>query len=324
MTHLAIQTIELAKQFVTSDGQTVDAVRGIELGIEPGEIYALLGPNGAGKTTVLSMLTTLLLPTAGHAIVAGYDVVQEPAQVRRRIGVTFQEIVIDEDLTGRQILDYHGQLYGQNKALRRDRIAELASLVELCNVLDRKAAGYSGGMKRRLELARGLLTNPSILFLDEPTQGLDPTNRASIWSYIHRLRNETGLTLLLTTHYMEEAEALADRVGIIDNGRLVVQGSPGDLVREMGDDVVSIEGTGVLDQLLKGIQAETYVSHLKHFASGEGKFELQIGVDNGDRRLVHLLGLAAEFDVHVSAVSVSRPSLADVFLAHTGHSLRDA
>ena len=324
MTQLAIQTVGLVKRYATSDGQTVDAVRGIDLAIRPGEIYALLGPNGAGKTTVLSILTTLLLPTEGYALVAGFDAVKEPAQVRRSIGVTFQEIVIDEDLTGRQILDFHGQLYGQHKTQRIDRITELANLVELTDVLDRKVAGYSGGMKRRLELARGLMTSPSILFLDEPTQGLDPTNRAAIWTYIRRLRDENGLTLLLTTHYMEEAEALADRVGIIDNGKLVVEGPPSDLVREMGSDVVSIEGGGLLDRFLERIQTEAYVSHLKHFESDVDGYGIQLGVDNGDRRLVQILGLAAESDFQVHAVSVSRPSLADVFLAHTGHALRDA
>ncbi len=331
----AIETSQLAKSYRLSGGETVQALRGIDLSIEQGEIYALLGPNGAGKTTTFAILTTLLAPTGGSARVAGYDVVRHPAQVRRAIGVTFQEVILDQELTGRQILDFHGQLYGQPKPERSARIEELADLVELTAVLDRKAAGYSGGMKRRLELARGLMTRPQILFLDEPTQGLDPQNRAGIWRYIQRLRGETGLTLLLTTHYMEEADALADRVGIIDGGQLVVEGAPAELKRAMGADVVTISGRGDAPAYLELLEAEPYVTHtaehsLPHSADRDkagvecDQWRLQIGVDSGDRRLARLLALAAEPGLHISEVSVSRPSLADVFLAHTGRALRDS
>ncbi len=249
--------------------------------------------------------------------------------------MTFQEVILDQELTGRQILDFHGQLYGQPRPERNARIGELAELVELTAVLDRKAAGYSGGMKRRLELARGLMTRPQILFLDEPTQGLDPQNRAGIWRHIQRLRGETGLTLLLTTHYMEEADALADRVGIIDRGQLIVEGAPAELKRAMGADVVTLCGYGDAPAYLRLLEAEPYVSQavehsLTQSAVGDNEgvecdqWRLQIGVDSGDRRLARLLALAAEPGLHVSEVSVSRPSLADVFLAHTGRALRTA
>lgn len=214
---------------------------GLNLKIASGLTYALLGPNGAGKTTTISMLTTLLEPTSGRATVSGFDVQRQADKVRQQIGVTFQEIVLDPDLTGRQVLDVHGRLYRQGKAERGDKIEELTSLVELKEALDRTVKTYSGGMKRRLELARGLMTELQILFLDEPTQSLDPQNRTAIWTYLHQLREQTGLTILLTTHYMEETEALADRVGIIDRGRLVIEGSPADLIEEMGAQVTDDE-----------------------------------------------------------------------------------
>lgn len=319
---LAIEARALARTY-TAGGVSVPAVRGVDLSIRSGEIYALLGPNGAGKTTTLSMLTTLLLPTGGWAKVAGFDVVSQAADVRRRIGVTFQEVVLDRDMTGRQVLDFHGQLYGMRRSDRQARITELAELVELSEVLGRKAGRYSGGMKRRLELARGLMTTPAVLFLDEPTQGLDPQNRAGIWSYIRRLRDEKGITLLLTTHYMEEAEALSDRVGIIDAGLLVAEGKPGELVRELGADVVSMTGAGDAPRLADGLRALAWVQHVNlRPLEGDGLL-LQVGVDNGDRRLVEVVRAAGDASFHIQEISVSRPSLADVFLSHTGRALRD-
>jgi ABC-2 type transport system ATP-binding protein len=327
----AIQAQSLTKEFHAANGQVVHALRGLDLTIRSGEIYALLGPNGAGKTTTLSILTTLLLPTSGAAFVAGYDVVSQPAEVRRRIGVTFQEVVLDQALTGRHLLDFHGQLYGQPAAERRAAIAELAALVELEDVLDRQVSTYSGGMKRRLELARGLMTRPQLLFLDEPTQGLDPQNRASIWRYIRRLRDEMGITLLLTTHYMDEAEQLADRVGIVDHGQLNTEGTPAALVSQLGADVVSIQGVGELQPLISALQAEPYVAQVSYAHTEqtvEGELPdplqvLQVGVDQGDRRLMALLSIAAAQDFQVQSVTVNRPSLGQVFLAHTGYALRD-
>jgi ABC-2 type transport system ATP-binding protein len=323
MAQIGIETHQLGKTYESGDGEPIPALQGIDLSVAQGEIYALLGPNGAGKTTTISILTTLLPPTTGSAKVAGYDTVRQAEQVRRRIGVTFQEIILDQDLTGKQLLDFHGRLYGQPKAERQRRIAELSDMVELTAAIDRQVSRYSGGMKRRLELARGLMTCPEVLFLDEPTQGLDPQNRAGIWSYIRELREETGLTLLLTTHYMEEAETLADRVGIIDKGKLIVEGRPADLVRQMGADVVTMCGHGLLKDFQNLIHRESYVSHLVEHENVDGEWCLQIGVDHGDRRLVSLIALAMAADVTLTDVSVSRPDLADVFLANTGHALRD-
>ncbi len=317
----AVATHDLEKEYTTG-GEIVHALRGVSMAVQPGEIYALLGPNGAGKTTLLSILTTLLAPTRGTAQVAGYDVVAQAADVRRRIGVTFQEVVVDGELTGRQTLDFHGRLYGQDAAARRQRIDELAALVELADVLDRKAESYSGGMKRRLELARGLMTSPQVLFLDEPTQGLDPQNRVGIWRYIRRLRDEQGMTLLLTTHYMDEAEELADRVGIIDYGRLVAEGPPAVLVQRMGADVITLEGLGAVNGLPARLEQENYVSQVTLHTTGDS-YRLQVGVDQGEQRLAPVIGLAAASGVHVQRVSTNKPSLGDVFLAMTGYALRD-
>ena len=298
----------------------VTALDGIDLTIAAGEIYALLGPNGAGKTTLLSILTTLSTPTAGVATVAGFDVVQEPAAVRRRIAVTFQELVVDADLTGRQTLRFHGELYGMQGAELAQRIAEMAALVELTDVLDRRSGAYSGGMKRRLELARGLLTGPQVLFLDEPTQGLDPQNRAAIWRYIRQLRDERGVTVLLTTHYMEEAEALADRVGIIHHGRMVAEGTPAALIGRLGGDVVTLVVSGDVAALESALAQLPFVVSFAAGSEGEAR-RLQVGVDDGERRLTEIIALALAHRVRPAQINVTRPGLGDVFLAVTGEGL---
>jgi ABC-2 type transport system ATP-binding protein len=257
-TGLAIEARGLVKRY--SEG--VLAIDGVDLSIPANTIYTLLGPNGAGKTTTISMLTTLIKPTAGSAQVAGFDVVCQASDVRRRIGVTFQETVLDVELTGRQVLDYHGRLYGQSKTERQSKITELLALVELAEAADRRVNTYSGGMKRRLELARGLMTEPAVLFLDEPTLGLDPQNRVGIWDYIRNLKEQRGMTLLLTTHYMDEAEKLADQIGIIDHGRIVIAGTPPELIDQMGADVIHIEGQGD-DVFVQKIQALPVVWHIE-------------------------------------------------------------
>ncbi|MCB9137526.1 MAG: ATP-binding cassette domain-containing protein [Caldilineaceae bacterium] len=321
----AMQAEGLEKVYESKGGEPVHAVRGVSLEIQRGEIYAILGPNGAGKTTTISMLTTLLLPTAGRAAIMGYDVVSQAAQVRRHIGVTFQEMVLDEELTGRQALDFHGRLYGMSKAERAEKMRDLVELVELTDALDRPIKSYSGGMKRRLELARGLMTSPDILVLDEPTQGLDPQNRVNIWRYIRALRDERGITLLLTTHYMDEAEALADRVGIIDHGQVVAEGRPRDLIAAMGADVVELTGSGELAELAEILRDVAYVSNVESLP-GEGESEtgrLQIGVDHGDEHLAGLVQIISESGVVIRSLRVAKPSLGDVFMAYTGYQLRD-
>ena len=290
----------------------------LDLSIQTNSIYALLGPNGAGKTTTISMLTTLIKPTSGNAQITGLDIVQQPDEVRKRIGVTFQEIVLDPDLTGRESLDFHARLYGIEKSKRLAKIDELLTLVELEEAADRRTNTYSGGMKRRLELARGLITNPMVLFLDEPTQGLDPQNRAKLWEYIRTLRENTDMTLLLTTHYMDEAEALADRVGIMDHGKIVVEGSPRELISQMGVDNVQIIGFGNQDLFCVYAKALPYV---ESFNASDGI--IQIGVDSGNRRLVEIVETANKSEFSIEDISVAKPSLGDVFLKYTGRQLRD-
>ena len=307
-----------AKGLVKRYSEEVLAVDGVDLSIETNSVYALLGPNGAGKTTIISMLITLLMPTDGSAKVAGFDVVRQAGEVRRRIGVTFQEMVLDSELTGRQVLDYHGRLYGQSKGQRKAKIAELLALVELEEAANRRVMTYSGGMKRRLELARGLMTEPEVLFLDEPTLGLDPQNRANIWDYIRNLKEQTGLTLMLTTHYMDEAEHLADRVGIIDYGRKVVEDAPRELVDQMGADRIRVAGQGNSSEFIEKTQAQSYVQTV---TTGDGL--IQIGVDSGNRRLAEVVTLATSSGFVIEDISVAKPSLGDVFLKYTGRELRD-
>lgn len=310
-------TIE-AKGLVKRYSEEVLAVDGVDLSIQANTIYALLGPNGAGKTTTISMLTTLTEPTSGSAKVAGYDVVRQADKVRRCIGVTFQEVVVDDDLTGRQVLEYHGRLYGQGTKQRKAKIAELLALVELEEAADRRVNTYSGGMKRRLEIARGLMTDPEVLFLDEPTLGIDPQNRATIWDYIRNLKKQRRLTLLLTTHYMDEAEELAERVGIIDHGRIVAEGTPRELIDQMGADTIRISGQGDNDKFIQKLRDLPFVQSVT-VAQGL----IQIGVDAGNRRLVEVISLASGGNFTIQDISVARPSLGDVFLKYTGRQLRD-
>lgn len=313
-TSLAIEAKDMTKKY----SGDVLAVDGVNLSIPTNTIYALLGPNGAGKTTTVSLLTTMIEPSGGTAKVAGFDVVKQAAAVRRKIGVTFQEIVLDPDLTGRESLDFHGRLYNLSKAQRQAKIDELLSLVELEAAADRRTNTYSGGMKRRLELARGLMTEPDVLFLDEPTQGLDPQNRSNIWEYIRNLKEKQGMTLLLTTHYMDEAEALADRVAIIDHGRIVVEGTPQELVNQMGADVFHISGQGNQAEFITQAQALSFVQEA---ISSNGT--IQISVGSGTSRLIEVIKIAQETSFSIEDISVSKPSLGDVFLKYTGRQLRD-
>jgi len=311
---LVIEARGLVKRY----GEDVLAVDGVDLSIPANCIYALLGPNGAGKTTMISILTTLLEPTEGDAKILGLDVVKQANDVRQRIGVAFQETVLDDELTGNQVLDYHGRLYRMGKAERRTKIEELLALVDLEEAAGRKAKTYSGGMKRRLELARALMTTPEVLFLDEPTLGLDPQTRARIWEYVRALKEVDGMTLLLTTHYMDEAEELSDVVGIIDRGRLVVEGAPKDLIEQMGADTIHIVGEGEQDAFVQNVSALSFVQTVS-----TGQTVIQIGVDSGSKRLVEIISQAIGSDFIVEDVAVAKPSLGDVFLKYTGRQLRD-
>jgi ABC-2 type transport system ATP-binding protein len=267
---------------------------------------------------MIAMLTTLVEPSGGTAKVAGLDIVKEASGVRSRIGVTFQEIVLDPDLTGRESLDFHGRLYKMPKAQRESKINELLRLVELGDAADRRTNTYSGGMKRRLELARGLMTEPDVLFLDEPTQGLDPQNRANIWEYIRNLQASTNITILLTTHYMDEAEVLADKVGIIDNGRFIAEGTPGDFIKQMGADVFHVEGSGNQEAFLSQVKELPFVQDA---SSNNGV--MQINAGEGSGRLVDIIKTSQASDFHIAEISLAKPTLGDVFLKYTGRQLRD-
>lgn len=311
----AIETIDLVKRY-----GNLTALDHVNLQAPSGKIYALLGPNGAGKTTLLSILTTLLPPTAGVARILGYDVSREAAEVRRCIGVTFQEMVLDPLLTGRETLDFHGRLYRLPAAVRRQRIRDLVELVQLTDAIDRPVKSYSGGMKRRLELARGLMTDPQVLVLDEPTQGLDPQNRVNIWQYVRDLNRQRGMTILLTTHAMDEAEALADLVGIIDHGRLIVEGQPIDLIASLGSDVIRVRGQGDSHHLTSAIRG---IDGVQRVETDPTEGLILIYTDNGSRRLPVVLSVVSGNGFAIEDVTLARPSLGDVFLYYTGTALRD-
>lgn len=331
--NLAIEVSNLVRTFKAGQ-ETIRALDGVDLQVESGSIYALLGPNGAGKTTTINILTTLIPPTSGLARVGGFDVVKEAAQLRRIIGATFQETVVDKNLSGRDTLDTHGRLYHLPKSLIKSRIEELTRLVELEDAIDRATKTYSGGMKRRLELARGLLTQPQVLFLDEPTQGLDPQNRDRIWTYIRQLKAEQGLTILLTTHYMEEAEQLADRVGIIDYGRIIKSGTPEELIGALGEDVVTILGSGETGRFLEILRQQAFVDWANEYSPGPLQGEdmlstpvipsIQVGLkEQAGKSLRPIVELAEQAGFKIADLSIKRPSLNDVFLKYTGRRLRD-
>jgi len=312
--NLAIEAKGLVKRF----GEDVLAVDGVDLAIQANTIYALLGPNGAGKTTTINILTTLLEPTEGWAKVAGFNVLEQADEVRKSIGVTFQETILDDELTGKQALDYHARLYRMGKEKRQAKIAELLALVELEEAANRQVSTYSGGMKRRLELIRGLMTEPKVLFLDEPTLGLDPQSRARIGDYIVELKEQRGMSVLLTTHYMDEAEKLSDKVAIIDHGKILTEGTPGELVEQMGADVITITGHGNQDAFVAKVND---LACCETITTGNGI--LQIGVDSGSRRLVEIISIANDEGYVVDDISVAKPSLGDVFLKYTGRQFRD-
>ena len=289
----------------------------ISFHVDEGEIFGFLGPNGAGKTTTIKMLTTLLKPSEGSASVAGHDIVKDPDGVRRSIGVVFQNPALDDRLTGRENLDYHGRIYGMSREERLRRIDEMLRLVGLEDKADVLVKNYSGGMKRRLELARGLMHSPKVLFLDEPTLGLDAQTRRIIWNYIKRLNSEEGITVFLTTHYMEEADYLCDRVAIIDRGRLAAMGRPEELKGMLGRDVIKVRCSS------PGLLAERLVN-----ASGIERVEVKegmliVGASRGERKIPELFRLAREIGIEIEEVSMSRPSLEDVFLYYTGRRIEE-
>ena len=295
------------------------AVDGISLTVEPGEIYGFLGPNGAGKSTTVLMLTTLLPPTSGTARVAGYDIVKEGPHVRASIGAALQEAALDPFLTGRDHLRLQAALHGLSRAERRKRGDELLERVGLSEAADRKVRGYSGGMKRRLDLALALVHRPSILFLDEPTTGLDPQSRSALWAEVSRLAREDGVTVFLTTQYLEEADVLADRVGIIDRGRIVAEDTPETLKAEIGRP--SVEATPANPE-----QRDAVAKALGRFGEEipAQPGAVAVRLDHGAGGLADVVRALDAEDLKVSNLRLDEPSLNDVFLEQTGRSLEGA
>ena len=304
---------------ITRDFGEVKAVDGIDLNISRGEIYGFLGPNGAGKTTLVRMLITLLLPSGGGATVAGFDVVNESNDVRLRIGAALQEAALDPKQTGREILRLQGRLYGLSRRDVDTRFDELSGLIDIGDAIDRFVGTYSGGMKRRLDLAASLIHNPEILFLDEPTTGLDPISRSRVWDEVRRINEDMNVTIFLTTQYLEEADALADRVGIINNGRLMAEGTPSELKRSLGKDVIiaRVDGQAELaKEALSGLDVLDAVD----VTGGE----VIMQVSNGAAAISRVALALNYVGVEVSEITLRTPTLDDVFLSVAGERMDDA
>jgi ABC-2 type transport system ATP-binding protein len=315
---MMIDTADLKRTFKTRTG-AVEAVAGVDLHVNAGEIFGFLGPNGAGKTTTLRMLATLITPTAGDATVAGADLRREPALVRQRIGYVPQGGSTDPAETGRGELVLQGRLYGMNAADAKTRAAEVLDKLDLMSAADRPTGTYSGGMRRRLDVGLGIVHRPQVLFLDEPTTGLDPQARARMWDEIKRLR-EQGTTVFLTTHYLEEADALADRLAIIDHGKIVAEGTSSQLKQKVAGDVVTIGVDGAGANVLTLVEAMPFVREASHDAESG---LIRLYVDRGETAVPHLLRSLDAAGYEPTSISLNKPSLDDVFLRQTGRSLRE-
>jgi ABC-2 type transport system ATP-binding protein len=313
MNNYAIQVKNLTKVF---NGFT--AVDQISFTVKTGELFGLLGPNGAGKTTTINILSTLLKATSGYGEVSGYDISKNKDNIRRSIGVVFQEPALDIKLTGKENLEFHAMMYGIEKEERKRRIKEVLELVELTEKEKVLVEKYSGGMKRRLEIARGLIHEPNVLFLDEPTLGLDAQTRRHIWDYIKRLNKEGGVTIILTTHYMEEADFLCDRIAIMDRGKFVAMDTPGRLKDILGGDVVSLEIEGNAEALVNRIKNLNWIKNITRHNEN-----LSLMMEKGERRIPELINVARESGVNVTCVHLRKPSLEDVFLHFTGRTIRE-
>jgi ABC-2 type transport system ATP-binding protein len=312
MTAAAIEATDLVREFKKGPR----AVDGIDLRVEPGEVYGFLGPNGAGKSTTVHMLTTLLPPTSGSARVAGHDVVHEGPAVRAAIGAALQEAALDPFLTGREHMKLQTALHGMRGAAARERGEELIARVGLTQAADRRVGGYSGGMKRRLDLALALVHRPRILFLDEPTTGLDVQSRTSLWEEVGRLAADRGVTVFLTTQYLEEADVLADRVGIIHRGRIVAEGTPEALKAEIGRP--SVEAVPSEREDLP--RMKQVLARFGESVPGSPK-GAAVRLDGGDAQLAEVVRALDAEDIHVEQLQLHAPTLDDVFLSKTGRSL---
>ncbi|MEV4344807.1 ATP-binding cassette domain-containing protein [Actinoplanes sp. NPDC049596] len=312
-----IETRGLRKSFVSRQGRdkkTVEAVRGVDLDVAEGEIFGFLGPNGAGKTTTLRMLATLIEPDGGTATIAGADLRSDPGEVRRRIGYVAQGGSTWDDSTAREELVLQARLYGIDKGAAQTRTAKVLEGFQLSDYADRKCKTYSGGQRRRVDIALGIIHEPKVVFLDEPTTGLDPQSRAHMWDEIRRLRAE-GMTVFITTHYLDEADALCDRISIMDNGEIVASGTPAGLKREISGDVVRVglpvDAVAAAAQALTSYKLETYEDNVRLY------------VEDGAVAIPQILRALDAASVPLGTIELHRPSLDDVFLTKTGRSLRE-
>jgi ABC-2 type transport system ATP-binding protein len=307
---LAIDAAGLERRF--GDFTAVD---GVDLAVQRGEIYGFLGPNGAGKSTTTRLLCTLTTLTGGRAMVAGHDVARDAGQVRLRIGAALQSAALDEMQTGTELLRQQGRYYGLSRSQIDTRLAELRGLIDIGDALDQRIKTYSGGMKRRVDLAAALIHNPEVLFLDEPTTGLDPSSRAKVWEEVQRLNTELGMTIFLTTQYLEEADALADRVGIIDHGKIIAEGTPAELKRSIGADVIAVRVADVA-------RAEPVIAAVPGIDAVESRGdEILAATSDGPGHVSPLLVALADADIPVRSLTLREPSLDDVFLTLTGQHL---
>ena len=316
-----IKVEQLVKQY-----NSLTAVNEISFEVVKGELFGFLGPNGAGKTTTIKILTTLLKPTSGRAMVAGYDVLREPSRVRDIIGYVAQDVSVDDKGTGQENLMLQGRMHRMDGKLLRHRVDELLELVDLTADAKRLAETYSGGMRKRLDLIAGLVHRPKVLFLDEPTLGLDPQTRARIWSYLRDLNQKEGITILLTTHYMEEADELCHRVGIIDYGDIKALGSPKELKDEIGGDRINIgfseeslvgEGS-LIENASQALKGQPYIQRIETLTDS-----VAVYVEKGEEIMPKIVALLGQERIPMKTLTLSRPSLNDVFLKHTGYTIRD-
>jgi ABC-2 type transport system ATP-binding protein len=312
-----IETKGLRKSFRARKA-TVEAVRGVDLTVAEGEIFGFLGPNGAGKTTTLRMLATLIEPDGGEATIAGADLRRAPGEVRRRIGYVAQGGSTWDTVTAREELVLQARFYGIPKSDARQRAARAIDAFQLTEFADRKCQTYSGGQRRRVDVALGVIHGPRVVFLDEPTTGLDPQSRAHMWDEVRRLRDE-GMTIFITTHYLEEADALCDRIAIMDYGQIVAEGTPAELKREVAGDVVTVGVNGVAPRAVQLLGGEGYVRKLE--SSDDG---LRLYVDEGATAIPQILRTLDGAGVKLGSIELHRPSLDDVFLTKTGRSLRES
>jgi len=302
-----IETEEITKKY-----DDFTAVDNVDLEIPEEDIYAILGPNGAGKTTLISMLCTIIKPTSGTAKVNGYDIIKEPEKVRASIGIVFQSRALDDMLTGREHLEMHAALYGVPKNIRKKRIEEVLELIALGEKADEYVKTYSGGMKRRLEIGRGLIHHPRVLFLDEPTLGLDPQTRESIWKYIKQLNREEKVTVLLTTHYMEEADKLCDHVAIMNKGQIIKADTPQNLKRELKADTIKVK-TEKPKEFAEKIQELPGVKEA--YNTGE---VIKLMVERGENLIPKIVNFATQHNFNIRSVELEHPTLEDVFIKYTG------